>query len=444
MGATTYLLEPELTVEPGSEVACEVEIRNSGEIVDQFTVDVIGEAKVWATVEPATVNLLPGDESVITVLFKPPRSSEALAGSIPFGVRVQSREDPHGSTVEEGSIEVTPFTELVAELVPTKVTGRRRATYRLAIDNLGNTEAQVGIVAGQEEDTLGIKVAEPQVLVPPGTVAFVKTVARPHKRFLRGQAKSHPFELVLHDEGEEQDPLTVHGVMVQEQLLPKQVLPLLALAVVVVGAMLALWFAVLKPSVASVAKEAGKQGAKQEVQNANTAASQAAEAATKANDAAQNANRAAGVSADPDATNSDGDATNGNGNSANGDSSSSSAGGDPTSFRIQANADRVTNSSFQPFTYTAPDNRPVDVTDIVLQNPRADSGFLRIAVGDNVVLEVGLDNFRDLDYHYVVPLRVAAGQPIAVQVNCVTPGSGASQCTPSVSFSGKLGKAPAS
>jgi hypothetical protein len=74
----------------------------------------------------------------------------------------------------------------------------------------------------------------------------------------------------------------------------------------------------------------------------------------------------------------------------------------------------------------------------VLQNPRGDSGILRVLLGDKVVLETGLANFRDLDYHYVNALRVEPDQPVVVAVSCGTPGAGATQCTPAVSFSGRL------
>jgi hypothetical protein len=80
----------------------------------------------------------------------------------------------------------------------------------------------------------------------------------------------------------------------------------------------------------------------------------------------------------------------------------------------------------------------MDIGDLVLQNPRGDTGFLRIRLGDDIVLETGLANFRDLDYHYVNPLHVAGGVPVVVEVNCGAPGAGAPRCTPSVSFSGTL------
>src|SRR3954471_16602748 len=120
MGAIATLSNSALTVEAGQEVSFSVGVRNAGTVVDQFTVDLVGEVAVWASVDPEMVNLLPGQTGTVNVRFAPPRSSEAVAGPWTFGVRVASQEDPGGTTVEEGVLEILPFTEITAEIVPAK------------------------------------------------------------------------------------------------------------------------------------------------------------------------------------------------------------------------------------------------------------------------------------------------------------------------------------
>src|SRR5262249_4762094 len=137
-GATATLSANHLVVEGGQEITCSVVIRNSGGVVDQFMIDVVGEPGRWALAEPATVNLLPGEDTTITVRFAPPRSADVRAGTAPFGVRVSSQEDPAGSVVEEGTIEVLPFAELATEVVPPKVEAAARAKYKVAVDNRSN------------------------------------------------------------------------------------------------------------------------------------------------------------------------------------------------------------------------------------------------------------------------------------------------------------------
>ncbi|SDI18354.1 hypothetical protein SAMN05192558_101253 [Actinokineospora alba] len=443
MGAEIVLVERDLMVEPGEETSCEFRVVNSGEVVDQLTLHVVGDAHDWTVVDPPMVNLLPGDETTVRVTFRPPRSSEVPAGTVPFGIRAESREDPHASSVEEGEIAVAGFTDLVAELVPTIRRGRRRAKYRLVVDNNGNQEECVDIVGIDQDDQLTILVGSPSLHTQPGTATVVKTKVAPHKRMFRGDPRTHPFQLFVQpvtEAPENPPPVTVDGVMIQLPLVSKGLFKALVVASAALVALMVLWFALLKPTVESVAR-----------QQADVAASRADQAAERANEAADVASSAAAVPAGGGAPTDDpADTGAGAANGADPGPAAESAGspGDttpapepvPTSFRIEAAARPVTDGSFEPFRYRAPDGQALGITDLVLQNPRGDSGFLRIALNGEVILEVGLANFRDLDYHYVVPLGLRPGEQLVFLVNCTTPGAGANQCTPSASFSGRLTK----
>ncbi|HEV2783972.1 MAG TPA: hypothetical protein VGX25_31680, partial [Actinophytocola sp.] len=151
MGATATLSATSLAVAGGQQATCEVAVRNSGMVVDQFVIEVVGEPGNWATAEPPVVNLLPGEATTVTVRFAPPRSADVVAGPAPFGIRVSSQEDPAGSVVEEGVIDVAPFADLTAEVVPPKVEAAARAKYKIAIDNRGNYPIAVQLAAAAPE-----------------------------------------------------------------------------------------------------------------------------------------------------------------------------------------------------------------------------------------------------------------------------------------------------
>jgi hypothetical protein len=54
-----------------------------------------------------------------------------------------------------------------------------------------------------------------------------------------------------------------------------------------------------------------------------------------------------------------------------------------------------------------------------------------------VIASLRLENYRDLDFHFVTPIVVKAGQKLTFTATCTTGGSGpSSPCTPSVYFSG--------
>ncbi|MEU7531747.1 hypothetical protein AB0A74_38850 [Saccharothrix sp. NPDC042600] len=433
MGATATLSATGLSVEPGSEVTCTVVVRNTGQLVDQFTVDVVGDAAGWAVAEPAAVNLVPQASEAVTVRFAPPRAASVPAGAVPFGVRVTSREDPYGSVVEEGVVEVGAFTDLSAELVPGKVEAGRRGRFELAVDNVGNHPVGVRFTPGDPDGELDFKLDRSEVVLAPGTAAFVKLLVKPHDTFLRGQPQSKPFRVeVLPDVG---GPLVADGMFVQRSLLPKWLLPallaLLALALVVAT----LWFTVLQPAVKSAAREAATQQAADVKAAADRAEESAGAAKQEAEQAKGNSDRAMeAVGLDPGAP---------PGSQPTGTPPRAGAqAGEPTDFRVAADAAIVANADqFTDFVFTPPDGKTLRVSDIVLQNPRGDTGTIRVlrdAGGTRSgILEIGLANFRDLDRHYVEPLRFKPGEKIVVAVSCQNPAE-KGNCKPSVSFSGRV------
>ncbi|TMD95786.1 MAG: hypothetical protein E6I72_10440, partial [Chloroflexi bacterium] len=117
MGAMASLETKTVSVEPGNVASLRVKVQNNGQIVDEFVVDVLGDAASWASSNPPMVRLFPGQEEVVTVTFQPPRAAGVRSGDVPFAVRVQPRQDTAGSTVEEGVVSVGAFVEATAELV---------------------------------------------------------------------------------------------------------------------------------------------------------------------------------------------------------------------------------------------------------------------------------------------------------------------------------------
>ena len=130
MGAIANLASRSVVVAPGAQANTEIRVRNNGTVVDQFTIAVLGDATAWSAAEPPVVSLFPGAEQVVRVTFRPPRSPDVPAGPMAFGVRVLSQEDPAGSVVEEGVLQIGAFSDTSAELAPQDIprTDRARPT----------------------------------------------------------------------------------------------------------------------------------------------------------------------------------------------------------------------------------------------------------------------------------------------------------------------------
>ncbi len=213
MAATATLATKAITVTPGGEAVSEVRIRNSGTVVDQFTLEVLGDASAWAIVEPAVIPLFPGAEAVARIRFKPPKSSSVPARAVPFAVRVKSREDARASLVEEGVVEVGPFNDTFAELIPRTAKGRSRAHARLALDNRGNVRISARLTAADPDRKLNFTITPPSLSSEPGTASFASVRMSPRQRFLAGPPKTNPYKVLVHQDG--LPTITVDGTMQQ-------------------------------------------------------------------------------------------------------------------------------------------------------------------------------------------------------------------------------------
>lgn len=418
MSTSTALGSDVLTVFPGSEVSSELRVRNRGTVVDEFTFEVLGAAATWTVVEPAALPLFPGEEGGVQVRFQPPRTADIVAGRVPFGVKVISREDSEGSVVEEGVVEVGAFSDAFAELTPRTSRGRRAASHDLAFDNRGNAPVNATVAATDPDQQLDFAVDPPALVADPGTATFAKVKVSPRKRFLRGPPVTHPFQVIVQPDG--QVPVPVDGSMLQEPLLPQWLPRALAALLALLLALLLLWLTLLKPAVKSAAKDAVEEEVQPQLEKTN--AEQAKNAAATQELAQKLAAPTQPLAPGPAASPAPVAAPSG-----------AATLGEPFDTRLEA------TPANQAPSFQVPADRVFSLTDIVLQNPQSDQGLVRILRGPTTLLVVRLQNFRDLDYHFVAPVIFRAGERLTLQVSCEDPNpSPPNNCTPAAYFSGHM------
>jgi len=221
-------------------------VRNTGDIVEEYHVDVVGDPALWCVIEPSSVRLYPGTTTTVQLTFSPPRNSGA--GPHPFGVRVTPVETPDAVMVPEGNLTVTPFVDIRAELLPPTVRGWRRAKPKLVVDNYGNTTATAAVLANGSGNRLDFDIRTPSLQIPPGRAHFSVLRVRPERTLWLGQKVTHPFSTTLQLSGTE--PVSASGTYLQSALLPRWMARLLALLLALLGVFAGLWLAI-NPSAAS-------------------------------------------------------------------------------------------------------------------------------------------------------------------------------------------------
>lgn len=93
-------------------------------------------------------------------------------------------------------------------------------------------------------------------------------------------------------------------------------------------------------------------------------------------------------------------------------------------------------------TYVVPARRTLNLTDLDFENPQGDFGTLTMSSGTSELYDLGLENSRDTDYHYVSPIVVRSGDDVTRTVHCTRPGrpvgSHPSSCDTAVLMDGTL------
>jgi hypothetical protein len=390
VAAVAVLAEDSLSVEPGGSVVTQLRVRNTGEIVDRVSFEALGTAGPWATFDPPALSLFPDAEGTTQVLFSPPRTPSTRAGNVPFGVRVLSQEDPAGSAVAEGDLLVGRYTDAIAELVPRTTRGRTVARHQLTVTNHGNGPLQARLVGVDPDRRVRFVFAPPEVTSRPGGATMAAVEVRPRRRFLRGPSVTHAYRVRL--DSIDQPPIEVDGAFLQEALLPKWIpRALLALAALAIA-----WLVFLRPSVQSAAKVAVADEVQQAAQ---LAASQAvAPALAAADQRIANVEKAAGLAP--------------GGGVAIGGATTTTVPPPPFDLRLEATAKEQTPK------FKVAKDRILSVTDVLLQNPAGDTGRVSIQRGDQVLFQLALESFRDLDFHFVTPLLFPAESELRFKVDC--------------------------
>ncbi|XQE84027.1 hydrolytic protein [Streptomyces microflavus] len=442
---------PTVTVSPGGTATTTLTVRNDSDIVEAYTLEVVGDCAAWSTVEPARVSLYPGTSETVTLTFAPPRSHEVKAGETPLAVRVLPAEHPESVVVPEGTVTVEPFHELRTELEPRRRRGWLGARFRTAVQNKGNTPVDVAFTGRQAGEELRLGFTPGQKRLEPGESAEIRLKVRAAKLIWFGEPVTWPFEVEAAEaagtadakaEGKEPvrpetarpepvRPEPVPGEFLQLPVLPKWLLIVLAALL----ALLIAWFALVRPAVQSTAKQAVTEAAEEEAARGE----QQQGSATPGG--ADNPGGSQGQGTGPDAG-----TPGGNGGSGTGPGTGTGPGGTGAGGTQQSSATidvETETGAEKEGTYKVPAGKVFGITDIVVANFQGDEGVLTISFGERKITTIALETFRNQDYHWVTPIQIPENATVTAAVTCAKPGTPAtgtqaSGCHQVINVSGVL------
>jgi hypothetical protein len=411
MSLTAVLSESTLSAAPGESVSLQVTVRNTGGVVDEFYLEVLGSAAEWAVIDPPSLSLFPDDDGTAVVTFNVPRDMGVRSGDVPFAVQLRSREDQEGTIVEEGLLMLGGFIDLAAELMPESSRGFLVGRHEITLDNLGNTPVVAALRGVDPNGKLRFQFDSPGLRSEPGSATFATVAVRPRQPLLKGGAQTLPFQVVL--EIEEQEPIVLDGSMVQRPIFKNGIGAILGILLGVILLLVALWLVFLKPRVQSTARSAvarplsqtnaavndigAKVGSNPELPTTEEAVAAAAEAPAADGGAAKKA-------VTPGAP------------AGSGAASIVTEFGNPTDRRLLATGTGTVTDGFK-----IDDGKVFSLTDLVFQNPAGDTGSITLLRGKDTLFLDSLANFRNLDYHFVAPIVFGEKVDVTLRVECANP-----------------------
>src|SRR4051812_32569837 len=130
------LAERTLTLAPGVAAEVELEVFNTGQVIDGVTARLIGVDDRWVTSQPAQLALFPDTSGRIVLRIALP--PEYPAGTHQMTVEVAS--SVNGAEVQRAplAVAVQPMARAAVAVVPGVVSGHRRGQFSILCDNEGN------------------------------------------------------------------------------------------------------------------------------------------------------------------------------------------------------------------------------------------------------------------------------------------------------------------
>jgi hypothetical protein len=381
----------EAAVEPGSRLVVALLVTNLGNTTESFVLAPTGMAAGWTNIRPAYITLFGGSSESVDVEVLAPRLPSTTAGPTALGVRIVPQTDPDDVVTTEMTLHVAATHDRRLTVLQPAVRSRRRATFEVMIENLGNAQASCRMHLAEPTSRLDGDFDPPAVGVEPGGSSLVRVKVRARRNQWERRSRSIPFAIEADQQGT--PTASADATFVQAPVLPERLWTRLA-GVVAVGALLAgLWFGVITPEIRRAAERAVA-----DLPAPSITAAPGPEASVPAITVAPTIAPTGDL-------------------------------GEPFSSSLPSGA-KVSEQSTQ--TYTVPQGSALLVTQFIVQNP------LRLGT---IPFEYDLANLDGVDANqgFVDPVQLNPGDTITFIVTCAAIGrAGAETCSPSATVIGRM------
>ncbi len=168
----------QLAIAPGQSATVKGTLANLGTTVDHFRLSIEGMPRGWFSGTDEEIQLNPGMSAPIELTIRTQRSPAWFAGEYPVTIIARSRERPQEIGTADALFRILPFTESALSLEPSRVRGRRKASYTVTLRNDGNLAGRYSLAGEDDEKQLEYRFFPQTIDLDPGTYTSVRLTVR--------------------------------------------------------------------------------------------------------------------------------------------------------------------------------------------------------------------------------------------------------------------------
>ena len=389
MSAQAWFSQDEVAVTPGSPTSLALSVENVGDHTETYTIIPAGLTAPWTTVTRPNVTLFGGSQDIVEIVIRPPAIYSTTAGPTTVAVRVVSQTDPDDSVIAEVIAEVGWFDDRrITTLQPVR-RARRRTTFEFMVENHGNNLANCRLHLIDRTNRIDGSFDPPAVGVAPGSTSLVRLNAKAHGGVFRRSERQLDFEIEATEP--EHEPATGLATLIQPPTVSGRFLARAAATLLVVGAIIAAWFGVVRPELRDAAERAVDDRIDELEVTPTTTTAIAAITVPDETDAGPDAAVVEPI-------------------------------GDPVSYRIAVD---VGVNQERSESITVPPDSQFRMTDLVLQNPNGDLGSAQLLRNGEILYEFDLGSMSSANEFQprISPIPFAPSDNIVLAVECSVVGA---------------------
>jgi beta-lactam-binding protein with PASTA domain len=189
-------------VHPGDRVRVRALVRNQSGIVDNYQLRVDGLPADWYSVLPDTVYLVPYGsggtyEQDVEIHFHPPRAADAEARIWELTVVAHSKAHEVTAATAPLLLGIQPFEDHKTKVKPERASGRRKADFKVAVENKANAPVYVAFDATEPDNECGFRFEPAGAEIAPGETATSTMRVRPPKQMWIGRPHERRIEVAV-------------------------------------------------------------------------------------------------------------------------------------------------------------------------------------------------------------------------------------------------------